>query len=331
MPAAKKRESALNLTMDPDLAAAVSALPMDPAGGFGDENMIRLLRSTPEMLAMMGAELTTDDRVTVENTVIPGPEGAPEIPVRIYRPQNPSSPSPAIVYFHGGAFVIGDYYTEEHRCLRLAADGGCLVVSVDYRLAPENPFPAGVEDCYSALVWVGAHARDLGIDVDRIGVGGSSAGGALAAAVAQMARDRGGVSLALQLLIYPVTDDRMETPSMRAFSATPVWNSASNALMWDHYLGVRRDYISNYAAPGRAADLSDLPPAYIMTAEFDPLRDEGIIYAQRLMQARVPVELHSFAATCHGFDLLAPTIELSRRAVDEQVGAVVRALGSPRD
>jgi acetyl esterase/lipase len=205
-----------------------------------------------------------------------------------------------------------------------------VVVSVDYRLAPENPFPAGVEDCYCALVWVAAHARDLGIDVDRIAVGGASAGGALSAAVAQMARDRSGVPLALQLLIYPVIDDRMETASMRAFSATPIWNSVSNAQMWDHYLGAKRDYVSNYAAPGRSNDLSDLPPAYVMTAEFDPLRDEGISYAQRLMQAGVSTELHCFGGACHGFDLIAPAIELSRRAVDEQVSAVVRALGPGR-
>jgi acetyl esterase/lipase len=146
-----------------------------------------------------------------------------------------------------------------------------------------------------------------------------------------MARDRSGVSLGLQLLIYPVIDDRMETPSMKAFGATPVWNSASNAQMWDHYLGVKRDYVSNYAAPGRATDLSDLPPAYVMTAELDPLRDEGMAYAQRLMQAGVSAELHCFAGACHGFDLIAPAIELSRRAVDEQVSAVVRALGAPRD
>lgn len=319
------------LTIDPDLAAALAAMPIDPAGHLGDENMIRLLRSTPEILAMLGAELVTDDRVAVQNTEIPGPDGAAAVPVRIYTPKTSGSASPALVYFHGGAFVIGDLYTEEARCLRLAADGACVVVSVDYRLAPENPFPAGVEDCYAALVWTAAQAGDLGIDVDRIAVGGSSAGGALAAAVAQMARDRGAVPLALQLLIYPVIDDRMETASMKAFTATPVWTSGSNAQMWDHYLGVRRDYVSNYAAPGRATDLSDLPPAYIMTAEFDPLRDEGIVYAQRLMQARVPVELHCFPGACHGFDLVAPAVALSRRAVDEQVGAVVRGLGAPSD
>jgi acetyl esterase len=317
----------VNLTIDPELAEVLDTLALDPSGQLGDENMIRIMRSTTEILALLGTELPTDDRVAVEDTEIPGPADAPPVAVRIYTPKVSSSPSPALVYFHGGAFVIGDRYLEELRCLRLAADGGCVVVSVDYRLAPENGFPAGVEDCYCALVWVAAHGGDLGVDIDRIAVGGASAGGALAAAVAQMARDRSGVPLALQLLLYPVIDDRMETASMKAFGATPVWNSASNAQMWDHYLGVKRDYVSNYAAPGRATDLSDLPPAYIMTAELDPLRDEGLIYGQRLLHAGVSAEIHCFAGACHGFDLVAPSIELSRRALDEQVGVVVRTLG----
>ncbi len=173
--------------------------------------------------------------------------------------------------------------------------------------------------------------KELGVDGERIAVGGASAGGALSAAVAQMTRDRNGVALALQLLIYPVIDDRMETASMKAFSTTPVWTSGSNAQMWDHYLGAKRDYVSNYAAPGRSSDLSDLPPAYIVTAELDPLRDEGIAYAQRLMQAGVSAELHCFAGACHGFDLIAPAIALSRRALDEQVAAVVRNLGAPKN
>jgi acetyl esterase len=321
----------VNLNIDPELAEVLAAMPLDPSGQLGDEAMIQVMRSTPDILAMLGTELPTDDRVTVKNAEVPGPSEAPAVPIRIYTPKAATAPLPALVYFHGGAFVIGDMYLEEHRCLRLAADGGCVVVSVDYRLAPENPFPAGVEDCYCALAWVGANIKDLGVDSDRIAVGGASAGGALAAAVAQMARDRSGVSLVLQLLIYPVIDDRMETASMKAFSTTPVWNSGSNAQMWDHYLGVKRDYVSNYAAPGRATDLADLPPAYVMTAEFDPLRDEGIAYAQRLLQAGVSAELHCFAGAVHGFDLIAPGTAIARRAVDEQVAVVTRALGAASD
>lgn len=320
-------QGTVNMTIDPELAEVLAALPdgMDLTAGLGDTTTVRLLRSTPDIMAMMGITLATDERVTVANSEIPGPDGAPDVGVRIYSPRASPAPAPMMVYFHGGAFIIGDLYTEEHRCLRLAADGGCVVVSVDYRLAPENPFPAGVEDCYAALRYATAHARELGGDADRIAVGGASAGGALAAAVAQMARDRGAPPLVLQMLIYPVIDDRMDTHSMRSFTSTPVWTSGSTAQMWDSYLGVPRDYVSNYAAPGRATDLSDLPPAYVMTAELDPLRDEGISYAQRLLQAGVPTEMHCFAGACHGFDLLAPDIAVSRRALDEQVTAVRRA------
>jgi acetyl esterase/lipase len=321
----------VNLRIDPELAEVLATMPMDPSGQLGDESMIAVMRSTPDILAMLGTELPVDDRVTVENSEVPGPANAPAVPVRIYKPKAAAGTLAAMVYFHGGAFVIGDMYLEEARCLRLAGDAGCVVVSVDYRLAPENPFPAGGEDCYCALAWVGANAKTLGVDIDRIAVGGASAGGALAAAVSQMARDRTGVPLAMQMLLYPVIDDRMETPSMKAFGDTPVWNSGSNAQMWDHYLGVKRDYVSNYAAPGRATDLADLPPAYVMTAELDPLRDEGIAYAQRLMQAGVSAELHCYAGAVHGFDLIGPDTTVARRALDEQVAAVLRILAEPRD
>jgi acetyl esterase/lipase len=237
-------------------------------------------------------------------------------------------PAPALVFFHGGAFVLGDLYTEELRCLRYAAEARCVVVSVDYRLAPEDPFPAAPDDCYAGLVWTVGHAGDLGIDPARVGVGGSSAGGALAAATALMARDRGGPVLAFQLLNYPVIDDRLDTPSMHAFDATPLWTSGASADMWVYYLGEPqgRGEVSPYAAPGRAPDLSGLPPAYVLTAELDPLRDEGIDYARRLMAVGVPTELHTVAGACHGFDIIAADTTLGRRAIDEQVGALVRGL-----
>jgi acetyl esterase/lipase len=203
-----------------------------------------------------------------------------------------------------------------------------VVVSVDYRLAPEHPFPAAVDDCYAGLEWTVSHAAELDIDPDRVGVGGSSAGGALAAAVALMARDRSGPALAVQILNYPVIDDRMDTPSMRSFDATPLWTSGASADMWQHYLGDPdgRGEVSAYAAPGRATDLSSLPPAYVLTAELDPLRDEGIDYARRLMEAAVPTELHTVAGACHGFDIIAAGGTLGQRAIEEQVRALVRGL-----
>jgi acetyl esterase/lipase len=320
--------------LDPELAEVLAGFPdgLDPGVNLRDMNVVRMLRSTLDLLGVMGGSLPTDDRVATEDRSISGPEA--EIPVRIYRPRTRAEvPRPALVFFHGGAFVIGDRFTEELRCLRYSAEAGCVVVSIDYRLAPEHPFPAGVDDCYAGLLWTVAHAAQLDIDPSRVGVGGSSAGGALAAAVALMARDRRGPALAVQILNYPVIDDRMRSASMRAFSATPLWTSGANADMWHHYLGDpdSRGDVSAYAAPGRAEDLSSLPSAYVLTAELDPLRDEGIEYATRLMEAGVPTELHTVAGACHGFDIVAAAGALGQRAIDEQVRALTRGLRATSD
>jgi acetyl esterase/lipase len=191
------------------------------------------------------------------------------------------------------------------------------VVSVDYRLAPEHPFPAAVDDCYAAFEWTVASADELGIDRARIGVGGGSAGGTLAAAIALMARDRSGPALAFQLLVYPAMDDRLDrAPSCR--SGLPVVDRVACERVWNLYLGPedQRGEVSPYAAPLRATDLTGLPPAYVMTAELDPLRDQGIEYASRLLAAGVSVELHQWADTFHGFDLMPS--ETSFRALSEQ-------------
>ena len=172
--------------LDPELAAVLAGFPdgVDPGAHLRDMNVVRMLRSTLDLLGVMGASLPTDERVAVEDGAIPGVDAGTEIPVRIYAPVDRDNRAPALVFFHGGAFVLGDRYTEELRCLRYAAEAQCVVVSVDYRLAPEHPYPAGVDDCYAGLEWTVAHTEELDIDPARVGVGGSSAGGALAAAVA---------------------------------------------------------------------------------------------------------------------------------------------------
>jgi acetyl esterase len=321
------------MSLDREIAESLSELPggFDPGAHLRDLNVIRMLRSTLGLLEVMGGVLPVDERVTVVNRRVPVLSPADEIEVRIYEPAARSAVAlPGVVFFHGGAFVLGDVYSEELRCLRYAAGASCVVVSVGYRLAPEHPYPVPFEDCYAGLLWTFAHAGELGIDPARIAVAGSSAGGALAAAVSLKARDHCGPSLVFQLLVYPVLDDRMDTASMRCFNDSPLWTNTSSADMWDHYLGESgsRGEVPEYAAPARAADLAGLPSALVVTAEIDPLRDEGIAYAQRLMGAGVPTELHSFSGACHGFDILAASSSIGRRALAEQVDALSRSLGA---
>ncbi|MDP6038490.1 MAG: alpha/beta hydrolase [Candidatus Latescibacteria bacterium] len=286
-----------------------------------------VLKDWIEAAIAEGFERPTDDRIEEIERTIPGPDGAPDVPIRIYMPVDRSEAGPGFVNFHGGGFLLGDLESEHPRCLVMAAEGGAVSVGVDYRLAPENLFPAGVEDCYAALQWVVENAEDLKIDPAKIAIGGGSAGGNLSAAVALMARDRGGPDVAFQMLIYPVTDDRCETPSMKDGDDVYIWTYQNSLEMWDHYIGKDRSNVSPYAAPARAEDLSGLPPAYVMTCEHDPLRDEAIIYAMRLMDAGVPVELHNYPGTAHGFDFLMQS-DISTRAVNEGVEAFIRAMAS---
>jgi acetyl esterase len=240
----------------------------------------------------------------VDEFLIPGPEDAPQVRVRRYRPALRDAALPGLVYFHGGGFVVGSLDLYDTDCRRIAAEVEAVVVSVDYRLAPEHQFPAGLEDCYAALVWVAEHAEELGADPDRIAIGGESAGGGLAAGVALLARDRSGPSLCLQLLSIPELDDRMDSDSMRTLGAQaiPVTTLANGEISWDSYLGagVRgTDQVSPYAAPARATDLTGLPPALVTAYELDALRDEDIAYAQRLMASGVPTELHVYRGAFH--------------------------------
>jgi acetyl esterase/lipase len=229
---------------------------------------------------------------------------------------------------HGGGFVLGDADSDKDLPALLSAETGAVVVSVDYRLAPENPYPAPIEDCYAALVWVAGNAAELEIDPDHIGIGGVSAGGGLAAGVALLARDRGGPALCFQLLDIPEIDDRLQTSSMQQFVDTPLWNLPNAIESWRHYLGpqVAGGEVSPYAAPARAADLRGLPPAFISACEFDPLRDEGIAYAQQLVQHGVATELHLYPGTFHGSGGLVPTAQVSRRMRSDLIDATRRGL-----
>jgi acetyl esterase/lipase len=299
--------------VDPELAAVVALLPTFEPGG-PTEARSRARAYSADRPAVPGR-----DTLDITEVLVPGPSGADPVRVRLYRPPGDGAPRPAVVYAHGGGFVAGDLDTEDVRCVRLAHDAGCVVVSVDYRLAPEHRYPAPLDDCYAALAWTASSAPALGVDPSRIGVAGASSGGNLAAATALLARDRGGPPVAFQCLVYPTLDDRMQTASV-GFVGTPMVDGSDVARCWDHYLGPDRSDTSPYAAPGRADDLTGLPPAYVMTAELDPLRDDGLRYAARLLEAGVSVELHQFAGAFHGFDLFPTAI--SRRALDEQVAWV---------
>jgi acetyl esterase len=245
---------------------------------------------------------------------IPGPGG--EVPVRIYTP-NATAPLPLLVYFHGGGWVLGGLDTHDGTCRELANGAGCVVVSVDYRLAPEHKFPAAAEDCYAASQWAAAHAAELGADAKRVAVGGDSAGGNLAAAVAQMARDRGGPPLVFQLLIYPVIAAAFDTQSYRDNAEGYLLTAGDMRWFWNHYLATPADAANPHAAPLSARTLAGLPPALVITAEFDPLRDEGELYAHRLEEAGVPTRLSRYDGMIHGFFGMGHIMDKARAAVQE--------------
>jgi acetyl esterase len=269
------------------------------------------------------------DRSDLETTdhVVGGFQGDPDVNVRVYRPSDASGIVPALLYVHGGGFVVGSILAEQENAATLASELGIVVASVGYRLAPEHPFPAALHDCVASLQWIFQSVEQLGVDPARVGVYGSSAGGGLAAALALYCRDHGGPRLCFQFLAIPVLDDRLETQSMRTFLDTPEWNRPSAELSWRYYLGADGSAsVSSYAAPARADDLRNLPPAYVSTMEFDPLRDEGILYALALLDAGVPVELHSFPGTFHGSSTVKEAA-VSKRMHVEQVRVLRRALG----
>ncbi len=242
----------------------------------------------------------------VVDRVIPGPFGstqgrpAGEIPVRIFTPAG-EKPLPALVYFHGGGWVTGDLDTTDLRCRILAEWAGCVVVSVDYRMAPEHRFPAAVEDSYAATCWVADHTGELGVDARRLAVGGDSAGGNLAAVVAILARDKGMPTIAFQYLVYPVTDCDLRRASYIENDEGYGLSAATMRWYWAQYVPNEADRTNPLASPLRAPDLRGLPPAFVITAEYDPLRDEGEAYAQRLREAGVPVQLKRYSGLIHGF------------------------------
>ncbi len=258
----------------------------------------------------------------VRELTVPGPGG--ELAGRLYRPAS-EAPLPALAYYYGGGWSLGTLDTSDAICRKLANAAGCAVVSLGYRLAPENKFPAAVEDSFAGLAWAAEHAAELGIDRTRLAVGGDSSGGNLAAATALMARDRGFPALVHQLLVYPNTDYQSDTSSMREMTDEHFFNPHAIRWYWGMYLAEPGDGASPLASPLLAPDLSGLPPATVITAEYDPLRDEGELYAARLEQAGVPAEVIRYDGMMHGFFTMVGILDTARAAAATAAGRLRQA------
>jgi acetyl esterase/lipase len=295
--------------------------------GLLDLSDLAVTRATLDALmeAMAGEPLP--EGVVVEDHHVDGFDGH-QVLVRTYRPAEARLNSPALYWIHGGGMVLGDVSMNDASCAEIAETLNVVVASVEYRLAPEFPYPVPMEDCYSGLIWFFESAEQFGLDTSRIAIGGGSAGGGLAAGLALLARDRKQVAPCFQLLTYPMIDDRNETPSSYQVTDTRVWNRDANIVSWDAYLdGIAgSDDVPVHAAPSRAIDLSGLPPAIITVGDLDMFVDEDIAYAQALLQAGVPTELHVYPGAFHGSNTFVVDSDLSQRWKRDEMAALARAL-----
>jgi acetyl esterase/lipase len=307
--------------VDPELLELVDAWPTVSL----THETLADLRGRDLPLPEASAEALADVELLMR--AAPGRDGAPDVPVRVYRPRGARGPLPCIFHIHGGGYVGGSTAELEAVHRERVLDLGCVLVTCDYRLAPETPHPGPVEDCYAALAWTVAEAAALGVDPARLGVMGESAGGGLAAALALLARDRGEYALAFQHLIYPMLDDRTAAGEDHPYAGEYIWTPHNNRFGWACLLGHEpgRDEVSPYAAAARAQDLGGLPPTFISTGALDLFIDEDLVYAQRLIHAGVPTELHVYAGGYHGYDL-APEARVSRAARAASRAALQRAL-----
>jgi acetyl esterase/lipase len=309
--------------IDPEARVPLDQLLEALPGGFNAIPDIVQRRATVEaMLAAM--EVPDNPNVAREDRTVPGPEGEPDITVRIYRPVNATGTLPGIYFIHGGGMVLGNVAGEDATATLICDQVQAVVVSVEYRLSPEHPHPAPVEDCYAGLVWMAKNTAELGFDPDRLAIYGASAGGGLTIATALVARDRGGPALTFMMPIYPMIDDTNTTASSQEITDIGIWDRAGNIEAWAWYLGGKP--ADQYAAPARAEDLAGLPPSYIDVGTVDLFRDEDIAFAQRLMQAGVPTEFHTSVGSYHASETFAPDAPLSQRIWALRIDALRRAL-----
>lgn len=306
--------------VDPEL---VALLDIFPALTLAPESLT-LMRNR-EMPRPM--DLPDFSAISVTEHFVPGPQGAPDVRVLVYLPTAHTTSLPALLWIHGGGYVLGSADQDDIQAKRIVSAVGCAAISVDYRLAPETPHPGPVEDCYAALAWLYAHAEELGVDKTRIAIGGASAGGGLTAALGLLTRDRGEVPLAFQLLIYPMLDDRTVTAAdPNPYTGEYVWTPDSNHFGWSSLLGQEPGgpNISPYAAAARADHLEGLPPTFIGVGALDLFLEEDLEYAHRLMRAGVPTELHVYPGAFHGFNMVA-SAQISQAFVRDQLDALRRA------
>ncbi|WP_197376858.1 alpha/beta hydrolase [Mycolicibacterium baixiangningiae] len=305
--------------IDAILRKVLDAVPFQLSVDEGVDVARRRFRDLPRREIL--PEVRTQDRR------IPGPAG--DIPIRVYRPDpdadTDEAPPPVVVFFHGGGFAMGDLDTHDGECRRHAAAAGAVVVAVDYRLAPEHPYPAAVEDAWAALTWVAGHGADLAADTSRLAVAGDSAGGNLAAVMTQRARERGGPPIVFQLLWYPVTMQDLSLPSVAENAHAPILDRAAMVGLSRWYAGELTETVPELA-PGRATDFAGLPPAYIAVAGHDPLRDDGILYGELLTAAGVSVELHNAETLVHGYLGYAGVVPEATAAAERGLAALQRAL-----
>lgn len=310
--------------IDPESREPLLALLEVLPGGFNAIPDIEARRATLYgMLEAMSKDVPPNENVAKEDRMIAGPGG--DLAIRIYRPVNATGTLPGLFFIHGGGMVLGNLDSDDGVPTMLCETLGALVVSVDYRLAPEHPAPAAIDDCYAALKWMGDNAADLGYDPERLAVYGGSAGGGLAIATALMVRDHGGPRIHFLMPIYPMIDDRNETPSSQEITEVGIWDRAGNIESWAWYLGGKP--ADQYSAPARAEDLSGLPPTFIDVGDMDLFRDEDIAFAERLEAAGVPTEFHLYPGAYHASEIFAPTAALSQRIWATRIAALQRALG----
>ncbi|MBI1257900.1 MAG: alpha/beta fold hydrolase [Chloroflexi bacterium] len=306
--------------VDPELVAILDLIPPTTL-------TTEILPQIRAMSARTFADLPQSSELSISERFISGPEGAPDVRVLVYLPTPAQEALPVLLWLHGGGYIMGSANAEDTMVKSIISAIGCAVVAVDYRLAPETPYPGSLEDCYAALKWLSTHASELGIDPKRIAVGGSSAGGGLSAALALLARDRGEFSLMFQFLIAPMIDDRtVNLANPHPYTGEFIWTAEANRFGWTSLLGQQPggENVSPYAAAARAENLEGLPAAFINVGAIDLFLEEDLEYARRLMRAGVPTELHVYPGAYHGFRMVSDA-QVTQAAQRDQLAALKRA------